>query len=143
MAVTAKLYSHFGESLMQKLIDLQGDDIKVMLTTSSYTPSQDDHDAKDDVTNEVSGTGYTAGGAELASEAVTISSTVTKFDATDTTWAASTITARYAVLYDNTPVADADKKLIGYVDFGADKSSEAGNFTLTWNASGICALTVA
>jgi hypothetical protein len=143
MAVTAKLYSHFGESVAKKLIDLSSDDIKAMLTTSSYIPDQDTHDAKDDVSNEITGTNYDAGGKALANKAVTISGKVTKFDADDTTWASSTITARYAVLYDNTPAADEDKKLIGYVDFDADKSSENGNFTLAWNAGGIATLTVA
>ena len=68
---------------------------------------------------------------------------VMTFDADDVAWANSTITARYAVIYDATPAADADKKLLAYVDFGADKSSSSGTFQITWNASGIFTVTAA
>ena len=142
MAVTAKVYSHLPYSLASKLANLETDTIKCMLCTSSYTPSQDDHDFKDDVDNEVSGTGYTAGGATMANNAVSISTTVTKFDGDDVQWTTSTLTARYAVLYDSTPGSDATDPVIGYVDFGEDKSSEAGTFKLVWNASGIFTITV-
>jgi len=143
MAVTAKVYSHLPYALANKLANLETDTIKVMLCTSSYTPDQDAHDFKDDVTNEVTGTGYTAGGAAVANNTVSISTTVTKFDGDDAEWTSSTITARYAVLYDDTPVGDSAKPVIAYVDFGENKSSENGTFKLVWNASGIFTITVA
>ena len=142
MAVTAKLYSHLPYALANKLANLETDTIKVMLCTSTYTPDQNAHDYKDDVTNEVSGTGYTAGGATIANNTITISTTTTKFDGDDAAWASSTITARYAVIYDSTPATDAARPLIAYVDFGENKSSENGTFQLTWNASGIFTITV-
>ena len=141
MAVTAKWYGKAFLSILNKEIDLGSDTIKVMLCTSSYTPDQDTHDYKDDVTNEVSGAGYTAGGATLGSVTVTYtagSNTIT-FDAADTTWSSATITARYAVVYDDTATNDP---LLLYVDFGADVTSTGGNFTITWNASGIATITV-
>lgn len=138
MAVTAKIYANFLDHLAKKLIDLSSDTIKVMLCTSSYTPNQATHDHKDDVTNEITGTGYTAGGATLANVAVSLSTLTLKMDADDTTWASSTITARYAVIYDDTEANDA---LIAYVDFGADQVSSAGDFTIQWNAAGIATLT--
>jgi hypothetical protein len=59
------------------------------------------------------------------------------------TWAASTITARYAVVADTTPGTAATNPLICYVDFGADVTSSGGNFTITWDADGIFTVTVA
>ncbi len=64
-------------------------------------------------------------------------------DADDVTWASSTITARYAVIYNATPATDATRPLIGYVDFGSDQSSTNGNFTITWDSTGIVRITVA
>jgi len=144
MAVSIKAYSNFPTNLLgAKLCDMDSETkIMCMLCTSTYTPNQETHDHKEDITNEVSGTGYTAGGKALTSTAITEATRVTKFDAADTAWADSTLTARYAVLYDDTEAAEADQPLILYVDFGEDKSSEAGTFQLTWNASGIFTITV-
>jgi hypothetical protein len=145
MAVTALLYGGFLQSLANKEIDLDTDVIKVMLCTSAYVPNQDTHRYKSSVTNEVTGTGYTAAGATLTSVAVTYTAgtNTLMFDAADTSWAASTITARYAVIYDSTPATDATRPLIGYVDFGADVSSTAAAFTITWDAAGIFTITAA
>src|SRR5882724_8377295 len=117
MAVSAKVYAKFFLTLENKEIDLDSDTLKVMLCTSSYAVSQANDKYKSDVTNEVSGTGYTAAGATLASVTVTPSSLVVTIDAADTSWTTSTITARYAVIYDATPSTDATRPLIGYVDF--------------------------
>lgn len=143
MAVTAYVYANCPLNALEKVMNLETDTIKCMLCTSSYTPNQETHDFKDDVDNEVSGTGYTAGGAEAANPAVTIAAKVVTFDADDVQWTTSTITARYAVLYDDTPVGDSAKPLIMYVDFGENKSSENGTFKVAWNASGIFTITVA
>jgi hypothetical protein len=144
VAVTAYWYGKAFLSLLNKEADLNSDTLKVMLCTSSYTPDQDAHDYKDDVTNEVSGTGYTAGGATLANVAVTYTAgtNVIKFDADDTVWSAATITARYAVVYDSTPATDGTRPLLLYIDFGGNVTSTAGDFTIAWNASGIATITV-
>jgi hypothetical protein len=132
----------FGNLIIKafnKEVDWDTDTIKVMLLDDTLAPDQDTHDYIDDLNaNEVSGTGYTAGGATLASKTIgyTAGTNVTKFDAADVTWSSSTITARYAVLYVDTGTP-ATSVLIGYTDFGEDKSSENGNFTLTWDADGI------
>jgi hypothetical protein len=115
--------------------------MKMALTTSSYTPNQDTHDYFDDVTNEVSGTNYTAGGSALATKVNSNTLNVVKFDADDVTWATSTITARRAVLYDSTPGTSGTNPLMLWIDFGADKSSESGSFTIQFNASGIATIT--
>lgn len=144
MAVSALLYGKVFSSAFNKEIDFNSDTIKVMLCTSSYTPDQDAHDYKDDITNEVTGTGYTAGGATLTSCTITYTggTNVFKLDADDVAWTTSTITARYAVIYDATPGSDATRPLIGYVDFGADVVSTAGTFTIAWHANGMATVTV-
>ena len=119
------------------LDDTTADRFKVMLVTSSYSPNFGTHDFKSDVTNEVSGTGYDAGGKSLSSVTLTQSGGTITFDAANLTWASSTITARAAVVYDDSLTNDP---LICYIDFGADKSSSAGDFALTFNASGIFTL---
>jgi hypothetical protein len=145
MAVSAKIYGKFFLSAFNKELDLDTDTLKVMLCTSSYTPDQDTHQYKSSITNEVSGTGYTAGGATLGSVTVAYAgagNTIT-LDAADTSWTTSTITARYAVIYDSSPASDATRPLIAYVDFGTDVISSAGTFLITWDATGIAIVTVA
>jgi len=142
----SKLYGQFLSQALNKEIDWDTDTIKVALLTNAYTPDQDVHNYLDDVvTHEVSGTGYTAGGNTLANKTNSYNSAtnVITLDADDTTWSSSTITARYAVIYDATPATNATKPLIGYVDFGSDQSSSNGNFTITWDATGIVRITVA
>ena len=120
-------------------IDLDTDTIKVMLLTSTHANNADTQEFIDDVSaNEVSGTGYTAGGATLANKAVTQDNTDDEgvFDADDVSWAASTITARYAVIYKDTGTP-ATSPIIAIIDFGEDKVSSAGAFTITWAAEGI------
>ena len=146
MAVTIKMYSNFPYNLLlNKYGDFAGETtLKCMLCTSTYTPSQDNHDFHDDVTNECAATGnYVTGGNIMTTTNPTISGRVTSFDAADTAWASSTITARYAVIYDYTGGSSATNVFVAYVDFGEDKSSENGTFQLTWNASGIFTMTVA
>ena len=119
-------------------IDLAGDTIKCALVTSTYTPNIDTHDFFDDITNEVTGTGYTAGGATLATKTWTLNTSLDKmvFDADDASWPASTITARYAVLYKSTGTASTSP-LIMIFDFGTDQSSSASEFKIVWNTGGI------
>lgn len=144
MAVSAKVYSLFLKSLANKEVTLATDTLKVMLCTSTYTPDQDAHQYKSSVTNEVTGTGYTATGVALTSVTWTYntSTNVYTLTAANASWATSTITARYAVIYDSTPATDATRPLIAYVDFGADFTSTAATFQITWDANGIVTFTV-
>ena len=143
MAVTAKVYNQALTSLLAKAVNWSSDTIKVMLCTSAYVPSQTTHQFKSSVTNEVVGTGYTAGGATLGTKTEVITGQVKALDAADTSWATSTITARTAVVYDDTPATDATKPLLAYVDFGADVVSTAGTFSIAWDVAGIVTFTVA
>jgi len=129
-------YRQLGDTSITP-INLKTDTIKIALVTSSYTPNIDSHDFFDDVTNEVVGTGYTAGGNTLT---VTTSQDNTDnegvFDAADTSWSTSTITARGAVIYKSTGTASTSP-LICYIDFGLNVVSLAGTFAITFAAEGI------
>jgi len=142
----SKLYGNFLAKALNKEVDWDSDTIKVALLTSSYTPNQDSHDYFDDVSSyEVTGTGYSTGGQTLGSKTLTYDSAnnVIILDAADVTWSSSTITARYAVVYNDSGASSASKALIGYVDFSSDQSSTNGNFTITWDSTGIVRVTVA
>lgn len=119
-------------------VDWASDTIKIALVTSSYTPNQDSHDFFDDVTNEVTGTGYTAGGATLGSKTKTQDNATDRivFDAADAAWTTSTITARAAVIYKDTGTASTSP-LIGYIDFGSNITSTGATFTVTFSVDGV------
>jgi hypothetical protein len=133
------IYTSFKRDIMNGAIDLDTDTIKVMLVTSSYTPSAA-HTKRSDITNEVSGTGYTALGKTITTPTVTNVSTIGVFDGDDLAWTTSTITARGAVIFKSRGGASSADELIAYLDFTTDKVSTAGTFTISWNASGILSL---
>ena len=132
------IWNAFKANIMNGGIDLDTQAIKVALVTATFAPNIDTEEDFADVTNEVVGTGYTAGGQALTTKAVTIDDTDNEgvFDADDVTWSTSTITARGAVVYYDSTVA-ATSLLICYLDFGSDQTSTAGDFTIAWNAEGI------
>ena len=128
----ADLRAHSAiDDMARGAIDFDTDTFKIMLVTSSYTPNKDTHDRRDDVTNEVTGTGYSTGGS-------TIACTVTKDTGNDkvtlqfasTSWASSTITARAAVVYKSRGGASSADELVFYNDFDADVSTTNGTFTV-------------
>ncbi len=118
-------------------LDNGGDDIKIALLTDSHTTNVDtQHDWADVSANEVSGSGYSAGGKSLTSLAVTVDDTDDEgvFDAANISWTSSTITARYAVIYNDSASND---ELIAIIDFGENKTSTNGTFEIQWAAEGI------
>lgn len=125
------IYNSCIDDMARGAIDFDTDSFKVMLVTSTYTPNKDTHDKRDDVTNEVSGTGYTAGGVASVC-------TVTKDTANDkvtlsfaaVSWATATITARGAVYYKSRGGASSADELVAYVDFNGDVSSTGATFSL-------------
>ena len=139
MAFAAYAYGQLGKSLINGEVNLNTHTIKLMLCTSAYTPNKDTHQYKSSVTNEVVGTGYTAGGATLTGINVTYDTATDTiiFDANDVSWLNSSITARWGVLYDDTPATAATKPLIAVVDLDGDKISSNAEFKVTWNATGI------
>lgn len=114
-------------------INYNADTFKVMLLTNAATPNKDTWAKRSDVTNEVSGTGYTTGGAALT---VSVGSVDTANDRVDVstgaaTWTTSTITARYAIYYKARGGASSADELVACVDFGQDVSTIADTFSLT------------
>ena len=80
-------------------------------------------------TNEVSGTGYTAGGNTLTRVDPTTSGTTAFTDFADTTWSSSTITARGAMIYNDSA---SGNPAVVILDFGSDKTSTNGDFTVVF-----------
>jgi hypothetical protein len=106
---------------------------KAMLVTSAYTEDRGAHSKRSSVTNEVTGTGYTAGGVALSLTASLNTTThVLTLTIPTATWASSTITARKLIVYRSTGTA-ANDNLVACVDNAVDLVSTAS--TMTWNAS--------
>ena len=119
-------------------LDVTSTACKVAMYTNTLTPNFDADPSSYATTNEVSGTGYTAGGIVIASPTLVGASGNLTFDIADSSWATSTITnARGAIIYADglTPKAN-----ICAITFGADFSTVAGTFTISWNASGVWAV---
>jgi hypothetical protein len=145
MTITARLYGLVFTALWNKEIDYDTDLIAVQLHNSTYTPDQDVHDYKNDLTNELATAGgYTAGGKDLASKTVTYTAGTNKhvLDAADLQWTSASFTARTAVILDRSPATDATRPLIGYQNSDVDITASGGNFDLVWNASGLVEITV-
>lgn len=144
MAVTAFWYTKAFLAAFNREIDFD-DGIKVALTTSSYTPNQDTHDYFNDVTNEITDTGYTAGGFTLVNPTKATATNVFTLDSDDPSWTSAnpgTFTARRAVYYDSTPGTAATNPLLSWVDFGADQVAQNGGvFTIQHATAGIATIT--
>lgn len=121
------------------VFDLDTDTMKVAIATNTYSVSQDTHDFFNDVTNEVTGTNYTAGGETLGSVTLTRSTTTVTFDAADVTWTQSGSgfsTGRKFVIYRSTGTASTSA-LFSVITADADVGNVTGDLTLAFNASGI------
>ena len=130
MAITQAMCSTFKGQLMQALHDFDvsgsgGNTFKLALYTSSATL-----DASTTVytsSNEVGASGsYTAGGGTLTNQGVTVSGTTGFTDFADLSFTTESITARGALIYNNTNSNAA----VCVLDFGGDKTSTAGTFTI-------------
>lgn len=134
------------KKLTDGTFDLDTHTWKVALCTSSFTPTaafagtSTDARYSDITAYEVSatGTGYTTGGLTLSTVTLVESSGTVTFDAADVSFTPVTLTAKWAVVYNNT---DANKGLLGYVDLetsvGAGLSPSNGKLDVNWNALGI------
>ncbi len=125
------IYNSCIDDLARNNIDFDTNTFKAMLVTSAYTPNKDTHDKRDDVTNEITGTGYTAGGATSAVTVTkdTVNDKVTiEFGAVS--WTTSTLTARGCVYYKSRGGASSADELVAYNDFGSDVSSAGGTFSV-------------
>lgn len=113
-------------------IDFDTDTFKMMLVTSTYTASKS-HAKRSDITNEVSGTGYTAGGNAAACTVAATDNVNNDVEITFsiTSWTSATITARAGVIYKSRGGLATADELVGYVDFTSDTTSTNGTFAVT------------
>ncbi len=131
MAFTGNfMCTSFKKELLDALHNFQlsgGDTFKIALydNNASFTAATTAYTA----TDEVTGTGYTAGGNTLTRIDPTSSGTTAFTDFADTTWSSSTITARGALIYNSTA---AGNPAVVVLDFGADKTSTNGDFTVVF-----------
>lgn len=120
-------------------IELLANDIKVALMAPGYAPDFDTEQFYSDVSGqEAAGVGYTPGGQSLTTKTVSQDNVNDRgvFDGDDIQWPGSTITARGALVYKNTG-NPSTSKLIGFIDFGTNRSSSGGTFTIQWQSVGI------
>ena len=130
MAITQAMCTSFKKELLEakhNFLSSGGNTFNLALYTSSATMSAATTAYTD--SNEVSGTNYTAKGNELTRVDPTTSSTTAFTDFADTTWSSSSITARGGLLYNDS--ASGDPSVI-ILDFGSDKTSDAGDFTVAF-----------
>lgn len=137
MAITTAMCSSFKEDLLKGQHDFTastGHTFKIALYTSSATLDASTTDYT--VTNEISGTGYTAGGEALTSNGVALSSTTAFVDFADLTLSSSTITANGALIYNTTTGGgSATTDAVAVLAFGGDQSSSNGDFTIQFPAA--------
>ena len=114
-------------------VNFSSDTFYALLTTSTYVPNKDTHDFRNDVTNEITGTGYTAGGKVIT---VTVAAVDTTNDDVEVTFGPvdwTTLTAsgvRQMVVYKNRGGASSADELVYCHDFGTDTSVTAGTLTV-------------
>ena len=124
------IYNSCLNDMATGAIDFDTNSFKIELVTSSYTPNKDTHTKRSDVTNEISGTGYTAGGV---STAVTVTNDTANdridINFADVSWSSATLTAAAAVIYKTTGTASTDN-LVAYLDFAGNVISTNGTFTV-------------
>jgi hypothetical protein len=133
MAITQAMCTSFKQEILvaeHNFTATTGNTMRAALYTSSATMSAGTTAYA--TTNEVSGTGYTAAGNALTNVTPTTSSTTALTDFADTTWSTATITARGALIYNDTHSSNA---AVLVLDFGADKTSTAGDFTIVFPAA--------
>lgn len=142
MAITQAMCTSFKAEILLAVHDFRatgGDTFKLALYTSSA--SIDANTTAYSTSNEITGTNYTAGGGTLTRLGVvtsnnTASTGVGFTDFSDLTFANATITARGALIYNNTPSANSNANTtltnaaVAALDFGSDKTSTDGDFTI-------------
>ena len=119
----------FKQELMNEEHDLNSDTIKIALFTSSATLNATT--TAYSTSNEISGTGYTAGGVTLTSAALSTSGTTAFADFADASWTSASFTANGAVIYNSS----ASNKAIVVLAFGGDFTVTAGTFSVVFPAA--------
>lgn len=127
MAITQAICNSFKGELLTATHNFAsgtGDTFKISLYTSSAT--LDATTTAYTATNEVSGTGYTAGGVSLVNVGVTVSSGVAFLSFNNATWTSASFTTRGALIYNSSK----SNKAVLVLDFGSDKTISSGDLTI-------------
>jgi hypothetical protein len=132
MAITTAMCTSFKKELLEAKHDFNstgGDTFKIALYTSSATLGASTTNYS--TTNEVSGTGYTAGGKSMTVIDPVTSGTTAFVDFADVTWASATITANGALIYNSTADGGTGTtNAVAVLAFGGDKTSTNGDFVI-------------
>lgn len=142
--MTCGLFLNYLKAMANGQISLVNNIIKCALLSDKYIPDYKNQVYWSDiVTDEVTGTNYTAGGVRLRNGSFTLDKVAGTcvFDADDVIWPVVTVSPAHAVLY-RLVTTPADSPLIGHIGFGMVKSRKAQNFVLQWSASGIIKLSL-
>ena len=129
MAISSAITTSFKQELLvatHNFTASSGDTFKLALYTSSATLGATTTAYV--TTGQVSGTNYTAGGANLTSVTPTTSGTTAVCDFADLTFSSATITSRGCLIYNSSK----SNKAVAAIDFGGDKTSTAGDFTIVF-----------
>ena len=132
MAITQAMCTSFKKELLEakhNFLASGGNTFKLALYTSSATMTA--ATTAFTTTNQASGTNYTSGGAALTNINPTSSGTTAFTDFADLTFGTATVTARGCMIYNST---DSNKS-VATIDFGGDKTSTAGDFTVVMPAA--------
>jgi hypothetical protein len=130
MAITQAMATSFKKELMEgkhNFLASGGNSFKLALYTSSATMGA--ATTAYTTTNQATGTNYTAGGNALTNINPSTSGTTAFTDFADLTFGTATITARGCMIYNDTAAGDPT---VAVFDFGGDKTSTAGSFTITF-----------
>lgn len=137
MAITSALCTSFKKELLERKHDFNatsGHTFKIALYTSSA--SLDAATTGYTTSNEVVGTGYTAGGVTLTNIDPTSSGTTAFVDFADATWPSATITAAGALIYNTTTDGGSGTtNAVAVISFGGDKTSTNGDFVVQFPAA--------
>ena len=135
--ITQAMCTSFKDELLEGVHDFRssgGDTFKIALYTSSAT--LDATTTAYSATNEVANSGsYSAGGGALTNISPTTSGTTALTDFDDISFTSATITARGALIYNSTPTHTYTNPAVAVLDFGGDKISTAGTFTIQFPAA--------
>ena len=129
MAITQAMCTSFKKELLTATHDFSAASNVFKLALYTSSASLDASTTAYTSSNEVSGTGYTAKGSFLTSVNPTTSSTTAFTDFNDLTFSSASITARGALIYNEAATSDPS---VCVLDFGADKTSTAGDFTISF-----------
>jgi len=133
------VYTSFKRRIGDGTFDMDADTFKCALLTASHTPNAANA-VFADLTGEVTGTGYTAGGATLTGVTWSSAGSTAVLDAEDPSWTTASLTARYAVIYKSGTANGLTNPLVCLLDFGSDKGVTGGTFTVNFNDAGIVIL---